>query len=329
MPVAPNSSGSPRVSVLLPVYDGAATLAQAIDSIRTQTFADFELLIYDDGSRDASLAVAERAAAADPRLRVLRGERNQGLGHAMARLAEAAGGEFLAIHEQDDVSPPDRLAAEVALLDARPEVGLVSGLAEWVDGAGRRLRLFPGLLEGGGNYPQDPAAMVRFLFVEQCKVVNAGCLFRRVALEKIPGRVPVFFDPQARMSVDWQFFLRLAHSWSIWGLPQVVVKMRRGDDRSGLTTRKALQFAEARRCLRLLYRELASHPGSPIDRRLYRRALATQQVLEARHAGGWRGMPQLLGALWRDPGRPDTWRTLGEVGRRGWRRALDLGRRAP
>lgn len=313
----------------MPVYNGAATLERAVESILGQTFADLEILLHDDGSADGSPALIGGLLARDPRIRASRSETNRGLGAAMAHLASLARGEYLAVQEQDDVSLPDRLAAETAVLDGQPEVGLVSGLAEWVEDenlergpTGRTSRLFPGILAQGGQYPQENAEMVRYLYVEQCKVANAGALFRRAVLvgPPWPGGVPVFFDPAARMSVDWQFFLRLSHGWRVHGLPQVVVRMQRGAGRDSLTRRKDLQFAEARRCLRLLRDELDRSPLSPIDGRLYRRALATQLLLEARYWGGRRGLSLLFAALRQDPFRREIWRSLGEYPGRALRR---------
>lgn len=307
--------------MLLPVYNGGATLESAAASILGQTWGDFELLLHDDGSTDGSAEVIAGLLRRDSRLRASRSLQNRGLGAAMAHLAGLARGEYLAIQEQDDLSLPDRLAAEVAALDADPRVGLVSGIAEWLDENGEPFRLFPGLLAGGGQYPQELAEMVRYLYLEQCKVVNAGAMFRRRVLERMdPGEVPVFFDPAAKMSVDWQFFLRLAHSWRIAGLRQVVVRMQRGVARDSLTRRKELQFAEARRCLSLLYDELAGSESSPIDRPLFRRAMATQMLLEGRFYGGRRGLGRLLAALLRDPGRAETWRSLAELAAGGLRR---------
>ncbi len=296
----------------MPVYNGAATLERALASILAQSFGDFEVLLHDDGSTDGSAELIAALLPRDSRLFASRFERNRGLGAAMAHLCAIARGEYLAVQEQDDVSPPDRLALEVALLDAEPEVGLVSGIAEWTREKDEVFRLFPGLLARGEQYPRDRAAMVRYLYVEQCKVVNAGAMFRRAALAASPdAAVPVFFDPEARMSVDWQFFLRLAHGWRIHGLPRVVVRMQRDASRDSLTRRKDLQFAEARRCLRLLRDELAPSPASPIDARLYRRAMATQLLLEARHYGGRRGLGLLLASLLNDPWSAEAWRTLG------------------
>ena len=303
----------PRISVLLPIYNGRATLGRAALSIQQQSVSDWELILLDDGSKDGSFELCRELASQDDRVRAERHEQNRGLGAAMSSLVQLARGSYLAVQEQDDFSLPGRLEAEARVLDEEPRVGLVSGVAEWVDARGERLRLFPDLLARGGQYPQRPADMVRYLMVEQCKIVNAGCMFRREVLGE-----SVFFDSEARMSVDWQFFLRLAHRHRVHGLGEIVVQVERDAERTSLTAQKELQFAEARRCLARMLEDFADDPASPIDRRLYRQALATQLLLEARYYGGLPGVAGHLGALCQEPGRVETWRSLAELVGRGF-----------
>lgn len=310
----------PKLSVLCPVFNGSSTLEASVESVRSQTLTDWELLLLDDGSEDESLEVCRTLAARDPRIRVLCNARNRGLGSAMSRLAAAARAPYVAVQEQDDVSLPDRFRREVEVLDQNAEIGLVSGIAEWLDSEDRAFARFPGLLERGEQYPQDTMNMVRFLFVEQCKVVNAGCMFRREVL----ARPDVFFDEEAKMSVDWQFFIRVAHHYLVWGLPRVVVRMRRTGD--SLTGRKALQFQEARRCLRILLRDYEVDSESVVDRALYRQALAAQMVLEGRTLGGWIGLSRLVQAWTLDPLKSETRNSVRELLGRGLRRAGRFGR---
>lgn len=126
---------TPRVSVVMSVRDGGATLRQAIRSIAIQTFTDWELLIIDDGSRDDSLAVAAEAAVSDPRIRSLDGGAGRGLPQRLNELVALAGGELIARMDADDVAYPERLERQVAFLDAHPEVDLV-GAAMLAFGAG-------------------------------------------------------------------------------------------------------------------------------------------------------------------------------------------------
>lgn len=97
-----------RVSVCAAVFNGAATLEQALASVRAQTYQDFELVVLDDGSTDASASIAEAAGA-----RVLR-QSNRGLGEARRRLVEEAKGDLVAFIDHDDFWTPDKLDRQVA-----------------------------------------------------------------------------------------------------------------------------------------------------------------------------------------------------------------------
>jgi glycosyltransferase involved in cell wall biosynthesis len=101
----------------MPVYNGAAFLGEAIESVLGQTVQDFEFLIVYDDSTDDSLAIIERYQARDPRIRVLKGRRGTLIG-ALNEGVEAAKGTFLARMDADDVSLPERLARQVALMEA-------------------------------------------------------------------------------------------------------------------------------------------------------------------------------------------------------------------
>jgi glycosyltransferase involved in cell wall biosynthesis len=113
---------SPRVTVLMPVYNAAPHLLEAVNSILTGSFADLELLAIDDGSTDESLEILR--SIADPRLRVVRNSGNQGVIATLNRGLDLAEGDFVARMDADDISMPDRLARQVAFMEANPEIGL-------------------------------------------------------------------------------------------------------------------------------------------------------------------------------------------------------------
>lgn len=114
---------TPRVSVLMTTYNGAALIGQSIESVLSQTFADFELIVVDDASTDSTRRLL--AGISDTRLRVIRVERNLGVVGARNHAFAAARGEFVAAHDHDDISSPERLAHQVACLDAHDNVVLV------------------------------------------------------------------------------------------------------------------------------------------------------------------------------------------------------------
>ena len=115
---------APRVTVLMPVYNGADYLAESIETILGQTLRDFEFLIINDGSRDGSQAILEGYAARDPRIRLLRQD-NMGLAATLNKGLALAQGEFVARQDQDDLSLPDRLAKQLAYLEAHPDCVLL------------------------------------------------------------------------------------------------------------------------------------------------------------------------------------------------------------
>ena len=118
-------SGSPQVSVVMSVYNGAAQLAETIDSVLQQEECDFEFIVINDGSTDETAAILDRYAAADPRLRIVHQD-NTGLTRALARGCALARGEFIARQDAGDVSLPGRLALQVRFLIEHPEAVMTS-----------------------------------------------------------------------------------------------------------------------------------------------------------------------------------------------------------
>ncbi len=114
---------NPTISVLLPVRNGAVTLSAALRSILDQTFADFEVLLLDDGSTDDGLSIA--ASLGDPRIRILSDGRQMGLASRLNQGVEIATGRYFARMDADDVSFPRRFEKQVAVLNASPEIDLV------------------------------------------------------------------------------------------------------------------------------------------------------------------------------------------------------------
>lgn len=108
----------PQVSVVMPVYNAAAFVAEAIASVQAQTFRDWELLAVDDGSADTSREVVAAIAAADPRVRLIAAGRNEGPGPARNRGIAAARGRLVAFLDADDLWHPEKLARQIAFMDA-------------------------------------------------------------------------------------------------------------------------------------------------------------------------------------------------------------------
>jgi glycosyltransferase involved in cell wall biosynthesis len=113
----------PLITVILPVYNGEATLAIAMQSIFDQTFKDYEVLFLDDGSTDGSLAVARTFS--DSRLRVIHDGVNHGLAYRLNQGIDLAQGRYIARMDQDDICFPERLAKQFEFLETHPEIDLL------------------------------------------------------------------------------------------------------------------------------------------------------------------------------------------------------------
>jgi len=109
---------TPVVSVVTPVWNAAATLAETVASVRAQTRGDWEMLVVDDGSRDGSGALARQLAGADARIRVLERGRNGGPAAARNDGIRAARGRYLAFLDADDLWRPEKLAVQIGYMEA-------------------------------------------------------------------------------------------------------------------------------------------------------------------------------------------------------------------
>jgi hypothetical protein len=136
---------APTISVVMAAYNGAAFIRATIDSLFAQTMPDFEIVVADDGSKDDTLAVL--ATIDDPRLRVVKAERNGGPAAARNLAMAHARGRFIAGLDQDDLCHPERFARQLAYLDAHPDVVLVCSTIVMFEGEKERADPYPDLTD--------------------------------------------------------------------------------------------------------------------------------------------------------------------------------------
>jgi glycosyltransferase involved in cell wall biosynthesis len=207
----------PKVSVLMPVYNGECYMREAIESILAQTFTDFEFIIVDDGSTDGTPAILAQYARHDPRMVILTNEANRGLVPSLNRGLEAARGQYVARMDADDVSLPERLARQVAYLDQHPEVGVLGTNIAYIDAEGR-------LLHGGR--PKDPQplspTLLRWLLLWRCAIYHPTVMLRRSIL----AETGLAYDPAFRHAEDRDLWTRLGPYTLIASLPEVLVYYR-------------------------------------------------------------------------------------------------------
>lgn len=201
----------PRASVLMTVYNGATYLREAVDSILSQSFADFEFVIVDDGSRDASARILR--SYDDPRLRIIENPRNLGQTPSLNIGLRACRGVYVVRMDADDVALPDRIARSVELLDAQPEIGIVGGAMWIVDSAGQRVDF--------AHQPEDDLS-IRLTSLTRNPFHHPTVTLRREVLL----RNGLEFDERFQANQDFELWTRLLPVTRAANLSQAVLEYR-------------------------------------------------------------------------------------------------------
>ena len=217
----------PRVSVITTVHNGERFLAEALDSILGQTFADFEYLVVDDLSTDGSLGMLQRYAERDDRIVVLRTEAQINHSNAINTALKRAQGEFVAILDADDVAQPSRLERQLAFMEAKPEVGAAGTYAQQIDEEGHvgQIMFYPATCE-----------MARWGILFATPVLHSAAMIRRSLLLEIGG-----YSVQWRYANDYSLWAELITHTGIASLPEVLVSYRRHSQQTSATNSKAQQ----------------------------------------------------------------------------------------
>lgn len=201
---------APAVTVLMPVFNGARYLREAVRSVLAQTFTDFELLAIDDGSTDESLAILSEMP--DSRIRIERNARNMGLVATLNRGLAEARGEWIARQDADDLSAPGRLASQMEFMRGNPAVPLIGSDAWLIDGNGRPT----GRWRTGGH-----ADLVAWDLCFRAPFAHGSALFRRSV---VADRMGGYHDMKACEDLD--LWSRIAREFSVATLRQPLMKYR-------------------------------------------------------------------------------------------------------
>lgn len=219
-------SGQPLVSVIMPAYNTAAYIAEAVDSVLEQDYPCLELIVIDDGSTDGTVDILRGYGS---RLTLLQ-QRNQGAAVARNAGIQASSGEFIAFLDSDDCWAPGKLTAQVDYLQANPEVGIV--YARW-------LRWFPG---GDGRFP-DAAELLaeeaarRPPNPKQAVPERSGWLYNRLLFTSLLHTITVvarrslveqvgLFNPDLKRGQDYDYWIRASREAPIHQLDQAFALYR-------------------------------------------------------------------------------------------------------
>ncbi len=258
--INPESLHTPRVSVLMTVYNADAYVRASVDSLIEQTFPDWELIAVDDGSKDASLAVLKEYA--DHRIRVFPLGKNIGRTQALRFAFDQARGEYIAVLDADDISTPNRVARQVAYLDLHSDVALVSSWAQHIDEQGHVFDVF--------EPPVDQEELQSCLGWTN-PIVHSAAMYRRQLAAKVGG-----YPAEIVWAQDFGLILALAKIGKIAMIGDYLCQLR--VLAASMTRSKQNQILVAREAQLLFQRAANTLPLSAKARRLNRRALAIAEI---------------------------------------------------
>jgi glycosyltransferase involved in cell wall biosynthesis len=233
-----------RVSVIIPTYNRAAWVMEAVASVLGQTYRDFELFVVDDGSTDATPAAL---ASFGGKITVLRREERQGVSAARNLGAKAAGGDWLAFLDSDDLWLPDKLARQVEYLQANPELAICQTGETWIRNGVRV------------NPPEACRKVAGDIFLPslaRCLVSPSAVMLNLRLFEEMGG-----FDEELPAAEDYDLWLRIAWRYPVGLVPEPLV-LKRG----GHADQLSRQWGLDRFRIQAL-RKLLEEPGLPLEYR--------------------------------------------------------------
>jgi len=223
----------PAITVIMSVYNGALYLEAAVKSILAQTFDDFEFLIVNDASKDASADVLAQIAANDPRIRVLTNQTNLGLTASLNRACEEAQGAYIARMDADDIATPERFSVQYAFLEAHKDIAAVGSAAHIIDSNGKII--------GKKDVPTEDAdirtqLLFNNVFVHSSLMIRVSCL-------KELG----WYDLSFKKSQDYELLFRLSKTYALANISAPLLSWRDHDNSiSAKSTRQQWDGIRAR-----------------------------------------------------------------------------------
>ncbi|MDB5703307.1 MAG: glycosyl transferase family 2 [Sphingomonas bacterium] len=203
---------TPAISVIMAAYNGAGLIVETLESLKAQSFTDFEVIIVDDCSTDDTLAVAR--GFGDPRIRVIAAETNQGVVASRNRAVAEARGRYIAALDHDDLCHPDRFARQVAYLDEHPDTVLVGTAAAILEN---------GVLLPGSLAPVSTPMLIEWLLRIENPLVWSSVMMRGDAARQLDP----FTRPDMVFAEDFDLYHRIGKLGTIARLDDELMTYRR------------------------------------------------------------------------------------------------------
>jgi glycosyltransferase involved in cell wall biosynthesis len=254
----------PRVTVAIATYNCARYLPATIDSIRAQTFRDFEIVVADDCSTDDTREVLKSCGDS---LKLISLPVNSGSPVAWNAAVRSSSSKYVVIAAADDIWTPDRLALQVGYLDAHPDCGLVYCRMGKIDEFGEQI--------GKERPHRHPEGWVFRELYLRLNFIGATAIVTRAAIESVG-----LFDPALRSCQDWDLYLRIAHDFKVGFVDKPLVLYRRHP--SQVSQKRAPTFHFQRMVIEKIAK-LYPDGDKCVTRKMCNEALGRQLMKEGRH----------------------------------------------
>lgn len=198
----------PKVTVLMPVFNGEKYLREAIESILNQTFTDFEFLIINDGSTDSTVGIIN--SYNDSRIRLIHNDRNAGLIVTLNKGFDLANGEYIVRMDCDDISMTERIEKQVHFMDSNLDVGVCGTWFQFVD-TGQKIVL-----------PEFPDAVKAYLFYNSA-LGHPTVIIRTDVLRQHK----LYYDSKYKHAEDYELWIRLSKITKLANIPEVLLQYRK------------------------------------------------------------------------------------------------------
>jgi glycosyltransferase involved in cell wall biosynthesis len=240
-----NAKSKPKISVIMPTFNRACYIAEAIKSVQDQILDDWELIVVDDGSTDGTESIVRGFVEKDSRISYFKNEKNIGIAKTRNRGVTLAKADYVAMLDSDDRwASPDKLIKQLSFLEQNKELGIVGTNASFMDENGK-------VTGKHTNFPTDNAG-IRQTELYRNILMQSGLLIKKEAIEKAGG-----YDSKFTICDDHDLWLKIGKNWQFMILPSVDLSYR--IHKSGIT--KAKHFKTACEEMKILFKFRKEYPG--------------------------------------------------------------------
>jgi glycosyltransferase involved in cell wall biosynthesis len=199
----------PTISVIMSVYNGEKYLNEAISSVLSQDFSDFEFIIIDDGSTDKSLEIIK--SFNDERVKIISRE-NRGLIASLNQAISASTGEYIARMDADDICLPNRFSVQLKAFN-NPEIAVVGSWATKINENGEELGLM--------SYPPSEHQKIKRFFIKHNPFIHSSMMIKKEVFDNVG-----VYDSKYKHAEDYELWSRMLHKFKAVNIPDPLIKYR-------------------------------------------------------------------------------------------------------